>query len=110
MESLVGGYAVSSGWKGLTLGWATVSGNCAPGCTPGSACPAPGAGWDYQGFVHREYEYRRYDTGAKPYFPPLRFPGHYWDEETDLFENWHRNYYPLAGRYLSPEPLLQSPS
>ena len=103
----VRGYDVLAGWKGLTLGWGTVSGNCAPGCS--GSCPAPGSGWDYMGFVHREYEYRRYDTGAKPYFPPLRFPGHYWDEETDLFENWHRNYFALAGRYLSPEPMLQAP-
>lgn len=51
----------------------------------------------------------RYDSGAKPYFPHLRFPGHYWDEETDLFENWHRNYYPFVDRYLSPEPMLQQP-
>lgn len=95
------------GWRGLTLGWGTVSGNCSPGCT--GSCPSSG-GWPYMGFVHREYEYRRYDTGAKPYFPPLRFPGHYWDEDTDLFENWHRQYYSLISRYLSPEPMLQDPT
>ncbi|MDP1830147.1 MAG: RHS repeat-associated core domain-containing protein, partial [Archangium sp.] len=39
----------------------------------------------------------------------LRFPGQYYDEETDLFENWNRFYDPSTGRYLSPEPMLQEP-
>jgi RHS repeat-associated protein len=60
--------------------------------------------------VLREYEYQRTESGASPYFPNLRFPGHYWDAETDLHENWHRYYSPFLGQYLSPEPLLQEPS
>ncbi|MEI6320940.1 MAG: RHS repeat-associated core domain-containing protein [Pseudomonadota bacterium] len=66
-------------------------------------------GWNYSGFATSEYEYQRFES-ANPYFPPIRFPGHYYDEETDLFENWHRNYHPGTGRYLSPEPLLQDSS
>jgi RHS repeat-associated protein len=41
---------------------------------------------------------------------PLRFPGQYFDEETSLFENWHRYYDPMIGRYLQPEPLLRHSS
>ncbi|MEW5742786.1 MAG: RHS repeat-associated core domain-containing protein, partial [Myxococcota bacterium] len=41
------------------------------------------------------------------YFPPLRFPGQYFDAETDLHENWNRFYDPQSGRYLSPEPMLE---
>lgn len=33
----------------------------------------------------------------------------YFDEETELHENWNRYYDPGTGRYLSPEPLLQDP-
>jgi RHS repeat-associated protein len=36
---------------------------------------------------------------------PLRFAGHYADEETGLHYNWHRYYDPETGRYLSPDPL-----
>lgn len=28
----------------------------------------------------------------------------------DMFENWNRYYDPSVGRYLSPEPMLQSPN
>ncbi len=93
-----------SGWGKLQVGWGAVSGNQHP-----TDCGSGTKTWPYAGFVLREYEYRRYDNGATPYFPPLRFPGHYWDAETDTNENWHRNYYPFAGRYLSPEPLLVDP-
>jgi RHS repeat-associated protein len=58
----------------------------------------------------REIEYRRYQTGATPFLPPLRFAGQYWDAETDFNENWNRYYYPFINRYLSPEPLLQDPN
>ncbi|MCY1047444.1 hypothetical protein OV208_39465 [Corallococcus sp. bb12-1] len=52
------------------------------------------------------YEYQRYQTGAQPFWTPLRFAGHYYDAETDLFENWNRYYDPSIGRYLQPERLL----
>lgn len=54
-------------------------------------------------------EYLRSERGAKPWFPPIRMPGQYFDEETGFHENWNRFYDPVTGRYLSPEPLLQSP-
>ena len=37
-------------------------------------------------------------------------PGQYFDDETGLHENWNRYYDSTLGRYLSPEPLLQSPA
>ncbi len=55
-------------------------------------------------------ELRRYEAGVKyPVWTPIRFPGQYHDEETDLFENWNRYYDPSIGRYLQPEPLMQNP-
>ena len=122
MKEVVGGYARgdvwtqwyqpdadASAWGAMNIRWGTNPGNCHPtNCN--LACPQPnGTGWDYSGFVMREFEYRRYESGASPYFPPLRYPGQYFDAETDLHENWHRYYFPLAGRYLSPEPMLDSP-
>ena len=35
----------------------------------------------------------------------LRFPGQYWDEETDLLYNRTRYYSPALGRYVSRDPL-----
>jgi RHS repeat-associated protein len=35
----------------------------------------------------------------------LRFPGQYFDQETDLHYNWHRYYDPNVGRYLRIDPL-----
>lgn len=55
------------------------------------------------------YEYRVYEDGATPTWVPLRFPGQYYDEETDLFENWNRYYDPDTGRYLQPEPMILEP-
>ncbi|WP_155893869.1 RHS repeat-associated core domain-containing protein [Cystobacter fuscus] len=59
-----------------------------------------------KGVVVEGYEYQRYQTGAQPFWTPLRYPGQYHDAETDLFENWNRYYDPSIGRYLQPEPLL----
>jgi RHS repeat-associated protein len=36
---------------------------------------------------------------------PLRFPGHYWDEETGLHYNRFRYYSPELGRYLQSDPI-----
>ena len=36
---------------------------------------------------------------------PLRFPGQYEDPETGLHYNQHRYYDPVAGAYLTPDPL-----
>lgn len=39
---------------------------------------------------------------------PLRFQGQYFDEETGLCWNWHRYYDPVAGRFLTQDPLFLS--
>ncbi|MFD9936606.1 polymorphic toxin type 28 domain-containing protein [Streptomyces massasporeus] len=38
-------------------------------------------------------------------YTPLRFPGQYYDPETDLHYNYFRYYDPESARYLSPDPL-----
>ncbi len=35
----------------------------------------------------------------------LRFPGQYADDETDLFQNWNRDYDPSLGRYVQSDPI-----
>ncbi len=75
--------------------------------SPGSCS---GTQWDYLGVAMSEYEYRKQEIGASPYQPLFRGAGQYYDEETDLFENWNRYYDASSGRYLSPEPLLQVPN
>ncbi|MEV5202988.1 putative T7SS-secreted protein [Streptomyces sp. NPDC053720] len=41
---------------------------------------------------------------------PLRFPGQYFDPETDLHYNFHRYYDPETARYLSQDPLGLAPT
>lgn len=43
------------------------------------------------------------DPGAE--ICPLRFPGQYWDPETQLAYNRFRHYDPETARYTSPDPL-----
>ena len=38
----------------------------------------------------------------------LKFPGHYYDQETGFHYNWFRYYDPIIGRYCSIDPLRQT--
>ncbi|WP_190084536.1 DUF6531 domain-containing protein [Streptomyces longisporoflavus] len=43
-------------------------------------------------------------------YTPLRFPGQYFDPETELHYNYFRHYDPETGRYASPDPLGLEPA
>ncbi|WP_078971259.1 putative T7SS-secreted protein [Streptomyces chattanoogensis] len=49
-------------------------------------------------------------SGSATAYTPLRFPGQYFDPETQLHDNYHRLYSPETARYLSADPLGLSPS
>jgi RHS repeat-associated protein len=95
---------VLSPWTGCRL---TSNGNCVapPNCT--------GSGWtrDREGASLEAAEYRVHDTALTSggAWTPLRFPGQYYDPETELYENWNRYYDPKLGRYWQPDPVLSAP-
>ena len=35
----------------------------------------------------------------------LRMPGQYYDRATNLFYNYHRDYYPQTGQYIQSDPI-----
>ncbi|MEU7163621.1 putative T7SS-secreted protein [Streptomyces morookaense] len=43
-------------------------------------------------------------------YTPLRFPGQYFDPETELHYNFYRHYDPETGRYATPDPLGLAPA
>ena len=45
------------------------------------------------------------DGDGKTVTNNLRFPGQYYDAETGLHYNYHRDYQPETGRYLQPDPI-----
>ncbi|MYT11589.1 RHS repeat-associated core domain-containing protein [Streptomyces sp. SceaMP-e96] len=49
-------------------------------------------------------------THTSTAYTPLRFPGQYFDPETELHHNYHRHYVPEAARYASPDPLGLPPA
>ena len=61
------------------------------------------------GVVLASYEYRRYEAGQVPFWTPLRFPGQYYDAESELSENWNRYYMAPDGRYNSIDPYTLNP-
>jgi RHS repeat-associated protein len=78
--------------------------NCLPNGPGGGACSPRGF---FSGVLLQGYEYQRFQSGASPVWTPLRFPGQYYDAETDLFENWNRYYDPSLGQYLGTEPMMR---
>ncbi|MCM2578720.1 putative T7SS-secreted protein [Streptomyces meridianus] len=49
-------------------------------------------------------------TRSSTAYTPLRFPGQYFDPETDLHYNVHRHYDPETARYFSQDPLGLAPA
>ncbi|WP_078488834.1 putative T7SS-secreted protein [Streptomyces noursei] len=47
---------------------------------------------------------------ASTAYTPLRFPGQYFDSESELHYNFHRYYDPETARYVTPDPLGLAPS
>ena len=106
---------VFSPWVVQDGGWMSVAIKASPRSCPPEGCLADGGlpdggSWPYTGADLVAYELAERQTGARPFDIPLRFPGQYFDAETQKHENWNRFYDPEGGRYLSPEPLLQSPT
>src|SRR5881409_1349303 len=44
-------------------------------------------------------------SGAGAFDFPLRFPGQYFDRETNLAYNYFRDYDPAIGRYAQSDPI-----
>ncbi len=42
---------------------------------------------------------------GKPFVLNVRFPGQYFDQETNTHYNYHRDYDPRTGRYLQSDPI-----
>ncbi|MEU7584400.1 DUF6531 domain-containing protein [Streptomyces sp. NPDC041068] len=49
-------------------------------------------------------------TADSTTYTPLRFPGQYFDPETELHYNYFRHYDPQTARYLTPDPLGLGPA
>jgi RHS repeat-associated protein len=64
----------------------------------------PGGGGARTTFGNLALEPIPEDT-PQAYACPIRFQGQWQDEETGLYYNRHRHYDPLAGQYLSPDPI-----
>jgi RHS repeat-associated protein len=45
------------------------------------------------------------DGDGRPVTLNLRFPGQYFDAETGMHYNWHRDYEPGIGRYVEADPI-----
>lgn len=56
-------------------------------------------------FGQARVTYAAVSKNGKPFQMDLRFPGQVYDAETGLHYNYLRDYDPLLGRYLAPDPL-----
>ncbi len=99
-----------AGGGNTTLHFVSNAKNCPPsGCLTDGGLP-DGGNWPYFGASLAALEVAEAQTGALPFDIPLRFPGQYFDAETQKHENHNRFYDTATGRYLSPEPWLQDPT
>ncbi|WP_144429549.1 RHS repeat protein [Myxococcus hansupus] len=71
-------------------------------------CTCPGSARK-RGVAIPAYEYRRFESGASPFWTLLRRVGQYYDTETDLFDDGLRSYDPNVGRYFEPDPRVLDP-
>jgi RHS repeat-associated protein len=55
-------------------------------------------GWGFRSIWQRYVDFR---VGTKL----LMFPGQYYDSETQLSQNWHRDYDPTVGRNVQSDPI-----
>nr|WP_255207958.1 RHS repeat-associated core domain-containing protein [Myxococcus sp. AM009] len=76
------------------------------GVPVGCTCPVAAR---RRGVAIQNYEYRRFEPGASPFWTPLRRVGQYYDTETDLFEEGQRTYDPSVGRFFQPDPRVLNP-
>jgi len=84
--------------------------SCPPeGCLADGGLP-DGGSYPYYGALVAAVETAERQGGAKAFDIPIRFPGQYYDAESQKHENHNRYLNPLLGAYLSPEPLLQDPN
>jgi len=116
LTGAIGGYHRGSVWSPwvqpsngrIAVKFSSDATNCCPDGSGGIDCGCGQAPtFPYKGVTTESYEYQRYQTGASPFWTPLRFQGQYFDAEADWFENWNRYYEPSIGRYLQSEPMLQ---
>ncbi len=62
--------------------------------------------WQAQVTIRKETTWNSDATA----YTPIRFPGQYFDQESQLHFNFHRHYEPGTARFLSPDPLGLKPA
>jgi RHS repeat-associated protein len=61
--------------------------------------------WDQQDPFGGNVPQQDPDGDGTSYTLNLRFPGHYFDQETGLHYNYYRDYDPATGRYIQSDPI-----
>ncbi len=108
-----GGYV---NWDGAWTGFNGDYGHVYSGWSGWKTTGSWALDWNITGYAFMNYgfdaeavEYRLKQQGAAYMWTPFRFPGQYYDAETDTSANWHRFYDAFTGRFRGPEPMLQEP-
>jgi RHS repeat-associated protein len=61
--------------------------------------------WQWDGEAFGNTPPNENPNGAGNFTFNLRFPGQYFDVETNLFYNYYRDYDPATGRYIESDPI-----
>ncbi len=108
-----GGYV---NWDGAWTGFNGDYGHVYSGWSGWKTTGSWALDWNITGYAFMNYgfdaeavEYRLKQQGAAYMWTPFRFPGQYYDAETDTSANWHRFYDAFTGRFRGPDLLLQVP-